>query len=221
MLLGVIFQPVPHQPEQAALPAISLTQHTLDCDDAVFPLNQGLLDCHRLVHAELSNPGVGQVGTSHSVLELLRGAVGMKKGAFVEGKERAWSSLFSFWPSPSFLQWVSQRFQKMGFYPFAPCSVSPQMFPVEFSMLSGLLASGYSSDALFREQLWSIWLFSGKGWWCVQIGVGRQPSPQSQLGGSYSGEITQPRCSFLGACGCPVAPCPSPHPTGPVASAAG
>jgi hypothetical protein len=31
MLLGVIFQPVPHQPEQAALPAISLTQHTLDC----------------------------------------------------------------------------------------------------------------------------------------------------------------------------------------------
>lgn len=74
MLLGVIFQPVPHQPEQAALPAISLTQHTLDCDDAVFPLNQGLLDCHRLVHAELSNPGVGQVGTSHSVLELLRGA---------------------------------------------------------------------------------------------------------------------------------------------------
>lgn len=58
-------------------------------DDTVFPLNQGLLDCHRLVHAELSNAGVGQVGTSHADLELLQGAVGMEEEAFVEGKERA------------------------------------------------------------------------------------------------------------------------------------
>lgn len=34
------------------------------------------------------------------------------------------------------------------------------MFPVGFSMLARLLASGYISDALFREQLWSVWLFS-------------------------------------------------------------
>lgn len=69
-------------------------------DDTVFPVNQGLLDCHRLVHAELSNPGIGQVGTFHAVLELLQGAVGLEEEAFVERKERAWLSCFFFCFSP-------------------------------------------------------------------------------------------------------------------------
>lgn len=142
MLLGVIFQPVPHQPQQAALPAVSLTQHTLYCDDTVFPLNQGLLDCHRLVHAELSNPGVGQVGTFHAVLELLQGAVEMEEEAFVERKERAWSSCFSFWSFPLFPTMGLSTFPENGFPPLCPCWMLLQMFPVGFSMLAGLLASG-------------------------------------------------------------------------------
>lgn len=146
-------------------------------DDTVFPLNQGLLDCHRLVHAELSNPGVGQVGTFHAVLELLQGAVEMEEEAFVERKERAWSSCFSFWSFPLFPTMGLSTFPENGFPPLCPCWMLLQMFPVGFSMLAGLLASGYSSDALFREQLWSISLFSGKGWWCVQIGMVRQTSP--------------------------------------------
>lgn len=85
-------------------------------DDAVFPLNQGLLDCHRLVHAELSNPGVEKLGTSHAVLELLHG---WKRRLWREKREPGRLASPS-GPSPSFLQWASQRFQKMGFHLSAP-----------------------------------------------------------------------------------------------------
>lgn len=51
-------------------------------DGAVFPLSQRLLNRHRLVHNESSKSGVGQVGTSHAVIELLQGAVGMEGGVF-------------------------------------------------------------------------------------------------------------------------------------------
>lgn len=89
-------------------------------DDAVFPLNQGLLDCHRLVHADLSNPGIEKLGTSHAVLELLHGTAGMEE-AFVEGKERAWSSCFSFRSFPLFPTMGLSTFPENGFPPL--CSL--------------------------------------------------------------------------------------------------
>lgn len=117
--------------------------------------------------------------TSHAVLELLQGSAGMEEKAFVQGKERAWLSRFR--SRSSFLQWASLRFQKVGFHPLAPGWISlwegNVMFPIGSGIPAGPLASGHSSDTLFRKQLWSVWHFSGKGWWYVQRGIGRQTSP--------------------------------------------